>query len=57
MAEPKAFPYNPVMMAFAAGILLGIWRGMQARLKDILPDPREQFEALFRRKSREKRRS
>ncbi|MEM9985917.1 MAG: hypothetical protein AAF804_12575 [Bacteroidota bacterium] len=55
MAEPKAFPYNPVMMAFAAGILLGIWRGMQARLKDILPDPREQFEALFSRKSREKK--
>lgn len=33
--EPKGFPYDPVLLAFAIGALLGIWRGMQARAKEM----------------------
>ena len=50
MAEPKAFPYNPVLLAFFIGILTGIARGMQARFKELYPDAKGRIRDLMAKK-------
>jgi hypothetical protein len=41
--EPKGFPYEPFLLTFALGIMFGVWRGMQARAKELLPSVPEQL--------------
>lgn len=50
MAEPKAFPNDPVMLAFLIGIISGIARGMQARFKELNPSAKVRIQQLMRRK-------
>ena len=41
--EPQGFPYEPTLIAFAIGTLIGIYRGMQARVKERLLSTKERI--------------
>jgi hypothetical protein len=49
MEAPQGFPYSPALAAFAIGILIGIGRGAQARIKALMPTARAKLAAIRQR--------
>ena len=48
--DAQGFPYEPTLLAFALGALAGLWRGMQARAKALLPTAQERLARVRQRK-------